>query len=184
MPLNTIPLPYGLRDVKITPYTDATATTLVGTSIDLPNSQTFTWTESEDFETLRGDDADQAIHGKGPALEWDLESGGISLEAYAAMAGGVVSTTGVTPNQIKTYRKLITDQRPYFKVEGQAISDSGGDFHTVIYRAKASGDLNGELKDGTFMIPGASGAGLGSKIPASLDRLYDFVQNETVTAIP
>lgn len=184
MPLNTIPLPYGLRDVKITPYTDATATVLAGSSIDLPNSQTFTWTESEDFEELRGDDALQATHGKGPQLDWDLESGGISMEAYAAIAGGTVTTTGTTPNQIKTFRKLITDQRPYFKVEGQAISDSGGDFHTVIYRAKASGDLNGELKDGAFMIPGASGAGLGSKVPATLDRLYDFVQNETATSIP
>lgn len=184
MPLNTIPLPYGLRDVKITPFTDATATVLAGSSIDLPNAQTMTWSETEDFEELRGDDQLQATHGKGPQIEWDLESGGISMEAYAAIAGGTVTTTGTTPNQVKTFRKLTTDQRPYFKVEGQAISDSGGDFHTVIYRAKASKDIKGELKDGAFMIPATSGVGLGSKVPATLDRLYDFVQNETATSIP
>lgn len=183
MPLNTIPLPYGLREIKITPFTDATATVYAGASIKLPNAQTMTWTEKEDFEELRGDDALQATHGKGPQLDWDLESGGISMEAYAAIAGGTVGTTGVTPNQIKTYSKLTTDQRPYVKIEGRAISDSGGDFHTIIYRAKASGDLKGELKDGAFMVPASSGSGLGSLVSGTLAKLYDFVQNETATAI-
>ena len=53
MPLTTTPLPYGLRDVKITPYTNSTT---LGTPIDLPNSRTFAFTEAEDFEELRGDD--------------------------------------------------------------------------------------------------------------------------------
>jgi hypothetical protein len=97
--LNVIPLPYGLRDVKITPYVDAAATTLAGASIDLTNSQTFSWTESEDYETLRGDDSDVATHGKGAQIQWELASGGLSFEAYAAMAGGTVGTTGTTPHQ-------------------------------------------------------------------------------------
>jgi hypothetical protein len=183
MALNTIPLPYGLREIKITPFTDATNTAYAASSIKLPNAQTMTWTENEDFEELRGDDALQATHGKGPQVDWDLESGGLSFEAYAAIAGGTVSTTGVTPNQVKTYSKLTTDQRPYFKVEGRAISDSGGDVHTVIYRCKSTGDLKGEFKDGAFMVPASSGSGLGSQVVATLNKLYDFVQNETATAI-
>ena len=39
MPLPTA-LPYGIRDIKIAPYTDAAATTLAATSIDLPNART------------------------------------------------------------------------------------------------------------------------------------------------
>lgn len=183
MPLDVIPLPYGLREVKITPFTTSAATVYAGASIKLPNSQTFTFSETEDFEELRGDDQLQATHGKGAQIDWDLESGGISLEAYAAIAGGTVNTTGVTPNQVKTYKKNINHQRPYFKVEGRAISDSGGDFHAVIYLAKATKDLKGEMKDGAFMIPGASGTGLPSKVVATLGDVYDFVQNETATPV-
>jgi len=184
VPLNTIPLPFGLRDVKITPYTDATATVLAGSSIDLPNSRTLSFAEVEEFEDLRGDDSLVASHGSGPNVEWELEGGGVSFEVGAAMYGGTVSTTGSTPNQIKTWRKLVTDVRPYFKAEGQAISDSGGDFHIVIYRCKATDNLSGELGDGQFFLYGASGKGFKSLVPATLDRVWDFVQNETAVAIP
>ena len=65
MPLNTIPLPFGLRDIKVTPYTDATATAL-GSSVDFPNARTLNFTETEEFEELRGDDRLVASHGAGP----------------------------------------------------------------------------------------------------------------------
>lgn len=182
MPLNTIPLPYGLRDVKVTPYTTAAADTL-GTGVDLPYGRTFSFTETEEYEDLRGDDKLVATHGKGGEVEWELEAGGISLEAYKAMNGGTVGTTGVTPNQIKTYSKLVTDQRPYFKVEGQAISDSGGDFHGIVYKCKVTGNLEGSLGDGVFWLTKASGKGLPATLTGKVDYLYDFVQNETTTAI-
>lgn len=185
MALTTIPLPYGLRDVKITPYTDATATVLSGTSIDLPNGRKFTFAEAEDFEQLRGDDSLVAVHGNGPIVNWELEAGGYSLEAVQAIYGGTITTTGTTPNQVKRLRKLKTDLRPYFKVEGQAISDSGGDTHIVIWRCKATDDLSGEFADGAFWLTGASGQGLGCLInDASLNTVWDFVQNETATSIP
>lgn len=182
MPMPTTALPYGLRDVKITPFTTSANTTL-GTPIDLPNAQTFSFSESEDFEELRGDDGLVAIRGKGPAIDWDLESGGISLAAYAAIAGGTVTETGVTPNAVRRYRKMKDDVRPYFRAQGQSISDSGGDFHALVYRARATGDISGELKDGAFMVPSLSGNGLGSLEPALLGALYDFIQNETATPI-
>jgi hypothetical protein len=188
MPLTTIPLPYGLRDVKLTPYTDLTRTVLAGSSIDLPNAQTFTFTENEDYEDLRGDDQLQTSHGKGPVVNWDLESGGISFEAYAAIAGGTVGTTGVTPNQIKTFTKPtigVAAVRPFFKVEGQAFSDSGGDFHGVVWAARATGDIKAEMKDGAFMIPTVSGKGFGSKLLSGpvINSLYDFVQNEAAAGV-
>lgn len=186
MALTNIPLPYGLRDVRITPYTDLTRTALSASGLDLPNSQTFTFTETEDYEDLRGDDFLQTSHGKGPVLEWDLESGGVSLDVYAAIAGGQVTTTGISPNQVKTFRKLITDVRPFFKLEGQAISDSGGDLHCLVYACRATKDLKGEFKDGSFMIPASSGLSYGSKLISGppIGSLYDWVQNETAVAIP
>lgn len=176
-------LPYGLRDVKITPYTDASGTTLATTSIDLPYGRTFSFTESEDFEELRGDDKVISSRGKGAGVDWELEAGGLSFEAVAAMYGGTVTETGVTPNSKKVWTKKVTDARPYFKVEGQAISDSGGDVHCVLDRCRATDDLTGEMGDGSFWLTGASGTALPSLQATRTDVLYEFTQNESVTAI-
>ena len=156
MAITVTPLPYGLRDVKITPY--ATATTL-GTGVDLPNARTFSFTEAEDFEELRGDDKVVTVVGKGPGVEWELEAGGISFEAVKTMYGGTITETGTTPNQKKTWAKKATDVRPFFKVEGQAISDSGGDVHCVLDRCRATGDLEGEFGDQRVQGP-SPGAGV------------------------
>lgn len=177
-------LPFGMRDIKETSYTDATCTTLSGSSTDLFNGRTLSFSEAEDYEELRGDDKLVAIRGKGAKVDWDLESGGISIPAYKVMNGGASATTGVTPNQVTTYTKKVTDVRPYFKAEGQAISDSGGDFHTLLYKARASGSLDGELADGTFWLTKASGTVLPATLTGEVDTLYKFVLNETVTPIP
>jgi hypothetical protein len=168
-----------LREVKITPYTDSAATTL-GTSIKLPNSRTFSFAESESFEELRGDDKLVATHGAGPQVEWSLEGGGVSLEVVYAMYGGTAPIeTGTTPNRIKTLNKKVTDQRPYFKVEGRAISDAGGDLHIVVWKCKATDKLDGEMADGSFFLTGSSGTGLPSTMVANLDTVWSMVQNET-----
>lgn len=176
-------LPYGIRDTKVTPYTTGASDILAATSKDVPNAQKLSFSEAEDFEELRGDDKVVAIRGKGPSVEWEMENGGISLAAYTAMAGGLLVTTGVSPAQITTYTKKVTDVRPYFKAEGQAINDNGGDFHTVLYRSRASDKLEGELADGSFWITGAGGKTLPSLITGKLDVLYEFLYNETAVAI-
>jgi hypothetical protein len=184
VPLTTIPLPYGLRDVKITPYTDAAATTLAGSSIDLPYGRKLSFSAAEDFEELRGDDKVITVRGKGEAVDWELEGGGISLEACAAMYGGTVTTLGTTPAQVKTLSKSYTQVRPYFKIEGRAISDSGGDFHVVLYKCRATGEMEGELGDGAFWLTGASGTALPATLTAKVDAIYDIVHNETEAVIP
>ena len=181
--MSDLALPYGLRDTKLTAYTTGAADELEDSVIDQPNARTLSFSEAEDFEELRGDDKVVAIRGKGPSVEWEMESGGISLNAYAAMAGGTITTTGVSPDTVTTFRKKATDARPYFKAEGQAISDNGGDFHAVLYRCRASGSLEGEMSDGAFWLTSASGQALPSLLPGSEDALYDFVINETVTPI-
>lgn len=173
-------LPYGLRDTSITPFTDAKATTL-GTALDYPTARTMSFEESEDFEELRGDDKVVAIRGKGASVDWEMENGGINLPAYKSMAGGTVTTTGVTPNTVTTYQKKVTDQRPYFKSEGQAINDDGGDFHGILYKARASDSLSGELSDGSFWLSKASGSALPATLTGKVDVLYEFIINETVT---
>ena len=94
MPLPTA-LPYGIRDIKITPYTDAAATTLAATSIDLPNARTLSFSETEDFTELRGDDEVVTTRGQGPSVEWELEAGGLDFAACKAMQGGTITETGM-----------------------------------------------------------------------------------------
>lgn len=179
-------LPFGIRDIKLIPYTNFAATTLEDTMVDLPFARTLSFTEAEDFEDLRGDDQLITSHGSGAWVEWEIESGGIPLEAYAVMNGGTVTTEGVSPNQIKTYRKRVTDQKPWFCMIGQSISDSGGDVHCIIYRAKITDNLEGEFTDQEFFLTAGSGKGFGSwriNPGGEYGTLYDFVHHETITAI-
>lgn len=170
-------LPYGLRDVKVSPLDSAGA---VGTMVDLPNARTLSFEESEDYEQLRGDDRVVAEAGQGPTVSWELEGGGISLEAFAVINGGTLVVSGTTPNIKKTYTKKSTDKRPRFRIDGQSISEAGGDFKMVIYNAKATDGVSGELADAAFWLTGASGSGIGA---LTTDKLYDFVDSETAAAI-
>lgn len=178
MPLDNT-LPFGLRDVKIFGLNAAGDRVVPGE--DLPVSRTFSFKEVVESETLEGDDQVQGSHEYNPMVEWELESGGISFEAYKLMAGGTVGETGISPSQVKTYSKTKGQSRPYFEVEGQAISDSGGDMHCVVYRCKADGDIEGGFENGKFMLTKAGGKGYGKV--GDTGKLYDFVQNETVAAI-
>lgn len=175
--LPALTLPYGMRDVKITPYS---AAGVLGTPVDLPAMQTFSWSEAEEFATLRGDDTTVAIRGRGATGTWEVEAGGISLEAFVVFAGGTITNSGTTPARIKKLAKTTDDVRPYFKAEGQAISDSGGDFHALLYKCRATGEIGGEHADGEFFVTSLSGEMIGD----ATKKLYDLTQNETAVAIP
>lgn len=179
----TTALPYGIRDCKLTAYTDSAGTILGSASVDLPNMQTFSFSETEEFAELRGDDRVVTTRGQGAQVEWSLEAGGVALRVWAMLTGGSVIESGVTPNRIVTVRKKSSDNRPFFRLEGQAISDSGGDVHAVVYRCRSNSNIEGSFSDGEFFITSASGLGL-PLMDEDFDLLYDFVQNETKTSIP
>lgn len=171
-------LPYGLRDIKLTRYTDASGSVLDTVSVDLPNAQTLSFSESEDYTELRGDDRVVAIRGQGAIVEWELGAGGMDFRAWEILTGGTVILTGIAPNRKWTLRKRATDARPYFRAEGRVISESGGDIHCVIYRCRANDTVEGEFTDGEFFVTSASGQGL-PMLDEAFDLLYDMVLNET-----
>lgn len=182
----TVPtaLPYGMRDLKMTKYTDASGSTTLDTaSVDLPNMQTLSFSETEEYTELRGDDRVVAIRGQGSLVEWELEAGGLDFRAWEILTGGVVILTGIAPNRKWTLRKRSTGTRPYFRLEGRVISDSGGDVHCVIYRCRANDTVEGEFADGEFFISSASGQGL-PLLDEANDLIYDMVINETAVQIP
>ena len=170
------PLPFGLRDVKIYPYSDGQGTILAPEGFDLPVAQTFSFADSEDYTDLRGDDELQATHGNGSQVNWTLEAGGVALQVWAIFTGGQIIETGTAPNRTITLRKCSDDTRPYFKVVGKIMSDSGGDIDAVVYRAKCNGDISGQFGDGQFFVTSADGIGL--PIPGT-HLLYDIAQHET-----
>lgn len=169
-------LPFGMRDCKIYPYTDAQGTILAATGFDLPVAQTFSFADSEDYTDLRGDDELVATHGNGAQVNWTLEAGGIALQVWAVFTGGQIIESGTAPNRTITLRKLSDDARPYFKVVGKIMSESGGDIDAIVYRAKCNGDISGQFGDGQFFVTSADGIGL--PMPGTR-LLYDIVQHET-----
>lgn len=177
MPTTTTP--FGLRDIKVTAYTDEAATTLASTSVDLPNSQSLSFSIDEDSEELRGDDMVVASEGKGEEVEWELAAGGLSYDAVRVMLGGTITVTGTAPNQVTTYTKTTENRRPYFKIQGKAISSTGGDQHVEMDRCKASGKFEFELKDGEFAVSELEGKALPSKITGADGQAWRLIHNET-----
>lgn len=175
-------LPYGMRDCKITPYADASGTTLSSEVVDLPNMQTFSFSEQEEFQELRGDDRVVAIRGSGSTVDWELEAGGYKIRVWEIMTGGTVVQTGIAPNRQWRLDKRSSDAREYFKIHGQAISDSGGDVQTVVYRCRCNDAIEGQFADGEFFITNASGQGLPILDDVN-DLLYSHIFNETATPI-
>lgn len=165
-------LPYGLRDVKLRQMGSDGS---LGTSVDLPVSMTFSFKETEEYEELRGDDRLVAIHGKGPEVEWELEAGGISLDAWKVLTGGTITNSGSGTTEQKSFTKKTTDARPYFQVEGLSLGDDGGSTYVKVYKCKCDGDLEGEFADGQFFTTKCSGRGLGN----SSDQLYTITWDET-----
>lgn len=175
------PLPFGARDLKVYPLTGET---FPSTGIDLPNYQKLTFAEAEQYEEMRGDDALVSVHGKGPQVNWEIDAGGISLDVTKAFYGGTITESGVWNNGAGTGKRVFTkrrtDQRPYVRFEGQAYSDSGGDFHTVLYRARATSDLTGTMDTNAFWVTGIKGEALPRLSDGSL---YDLTQNEQPLAL-
>lgn len=171
--------PFGLRQVKIVPV-NALGVEMEDEAVFLPASRTFGFAESEEFETLTGGDRTVASRGAGPTVGWELEGGGISLEAWKALSGGTITTTGTTPDRVTKFTKKTSDARPYFNVYGRALSESGGDFQMVVYRCIADGDLEATMEGGAFLLTAASGNGYGNE---STELLYDFLEHETATPL-
>ncbi len=180
MPLSDA-LPYGVRDIKLTQYTDAVGTVLGSTSVDLPYIQTLNFTEAEEFQELRGDDKVITTRGRGSQVNWSLEAGGLSTPAWAVVTGGSVVETGVTPARTVELRKKATTSRPFFRIDGRVISDSGGDVQVRIYRCRATGDIQANFTNGEFQTSSISGTGL-PLLDDENDLIYSIFRRETTSS--
>lgn len=172
MPLSGSLRPFGLRDIKLVPIP-------AGTQVDLPAAMTLSFKEVTVSGEMRGDDTTVALVAFADKVEWELEAGGISLEAYAVMTGRTLTLAGTTPNQTNTLTAVAGDDYPYFKLYGQSVGDEGGDIHVLLPKCKVMDGLEGEFKDGEFYITNTKGIAVSDGT-----KLYDIIQNETKDDLP
>ena len=164
--------PFGLRDVKIT--------NMAGdTQVDLPAARTLSFTERIRSGELSGDDALKAIVAFAEAVEFSLESGGISLEAYALMTGRTATESGTTPSQTNTLSGAAGDVFPYIKIYGKSIGDGDDDLHVKLWKAKLT-SIEGSFGEGEFFVTSASGVAMDD----GSNGIWDIVQNETAASLP
>lgn len=175
-------LPYGVRDIKLTPYVDALGMVLDTTSVDLPYIQTLNFAEAEEFSELRGDDKLITTRGRGAQVNWDFESGGLSIPAWSVVNGGAVIERGLEPEREIELQKRATQNRPWFRIDGKIISDSGGDILVRIYRCRATGDISASFTDGEFQTSSVTGVGY-PLLDDTNDLLYSIFRRETAKAL-
>jgi hypothetical protein len=164
--------PFGLNDIKLT---DISGTT----QVDLPNAQRITFNPVLITGNLRGDDKRVASVARMEALEWEMDAGGISLEALAIITGKTVVTEGATPNETKTITVEGGDNMPYFKIYGKSLGDGDDDVHVLIFKAKCL-NYSGNFQDAQFWITSMSG----EAVDDGTNGIYDIVQNETAADLP
>jgi hypothetical protein len=162
--------PYGMRKITIVPPT--------GSAVTLPWARTMKWAEEPETAELEGDDTVVASVTFLKKIDWELEAGGISLEAYAALTGRTVTAAGTTPNRTSTLKLRGGDAYPYVKIYGQVITDAG-DVHIKFWKAKLS-NIEGEFKGGEFFVTKATGVALED----TTNGMVDIVRNETSTNLP
>ena len=108
--------------------------------------------------------------------EFEMEAGGISLEAIAKLTGGSASQVGSTPNRTLTLSQDAGAQMPYLRIAGRAVSDAG-DVICRLYRCKVEA-LEGTFRDGEFWVTYCKGVAVSNGTV-----VYEFVQEETAAAL-
>jgi hypothetical protein len=173
MTLATNAKPYGLSDIKLTSIDGIT-------QVDLPAATKLTFKERVKSAEGVGDDMLSVVVSVREGVEWELEATGLPLEALAVIYGTTTSTTGVTPDQVKTLENHGAVRLPYFKIYGKSLGEGDDDVHCIIYKAKVTEGLDAPMEYGNLQMTKIKGIG----IDDLTNGVFDWVQNETATALP
>ncbi len=165
---------FGLRDIKITPIPIGAG------QVDLPAAMTLKFAERLVTGELKGDDTIQAAVSFPEAVEWSLDSGGISLAAWAALTGRTAAESGTTPTKTNSLFGKASDVYPYVKIYGKALGQSIDDIHVKLFKCKVTKAIQGEFKNGAFWQTGVSGIA----VDDGVNGIWQAVQNETAAALP
>jgi len=162
-----------LNDIKLQAITG-------GPTVDLPAAVRLTFKERIKAAEGPGDDMLSTVVAVRDAIEWELEVTGLPLEALAIMYGDTTSTTGTTPNQVKTLEHAGGVRLPYFKIFGKSLGENDDDIHCIIYKAKVTEGIDSAMQYGELFKPTIKGMA----IDDGTNGIFDWVQNETADDLP
>lgn len=161
--------PFGLRQIALY-SSDGSG------KVSLPAAMMLHITPKVDAETFLAEGRNVGAAAFLSGAEWELEAGGLSLEAYAKLTGLSAASSGSAPNRALTLSLEAGNVFPYIRIYGRAVSDSG-DIYCRVYRAKLTA-LEGTFRSKDFWISYASGVAVSNGT-----LVLDFVQHETGIAL-
>lgn len=166
--------PFGLRDVKLVALDG-------GSYANLPAARVMALSERYRAVEILGDEATVlAVISILDGLNWELEAGGIDLDAWAILTGRTVATAGTSPGRTATYTASGAEYMPWIRIYGKALSDDCvSDIHAKLWKAKVLA-LEGGFQDGQFFVSHARGVA----VDDGVNGLLDLVQEETAAELP
>lgn len=133
---------------------------------------------------LRGDGKrlDYATTITGRSLTFEFAKS--ALDVFSVLAGGTVSDTGTTPNQVAKLKLGANDVPNYFKFVAQTtgVDIPGGDGHLVVYKAIITSLPELGMAEEDYKTYSVEAAAIGT-IASDGDDLIDVLMHETAAAI-
>lgn len=160
--------PFGLREVIITETN--------GGAHALDAERVVAWQWIYDAANLEGEDRIVEVGSRITGYTFNIEDGGISLQLYAALAGGTLSATGATDYYL---RRDYDDEINYLQIRGRAIAEDGGDMEITLKKCKVTSGPDGRLEKGVFYLTECSGVGIAD---ASADKRFIEIRQKSVAA--
>lgn len=168
---------YGLRDLKIAPYTSPG---IYGTTIDIDAAQAFTVTLVTQTAILEGDDVEKDVYAKIKAVEANMRNGDVSLDVLDILTGGTLYE-GVGYDDLMVSQD---DNIGYFGVVGKVVgTNDGGCTMLFIPKAKINGNVSYQAQQNSYLIPEVQIRGVDDGAPNNLVRIRHYDVDRTV-AIP
>lgn len=165
--------PFGLHEIVVT--------NIAGTvQAPLPAANRLMVKERLQTGEAPGDDALQSIASILLAADWEMEVKGISLEARAIITGRTLSTSGSTPNEIKTLTATAGTRMPYFKIYGKSLGDGDDDTHVLLYKCKVTEGAEDTFQYSEYVGPTYKGIA----VDDGVNGVFDTVINETAAELP
>lgn len=140
--------PFGLSDITLSGS--------LGETIDLPAARTLKVSERIRSGENGGDDRISAAAAYAEAIEWEMEGGGISLEAWALMTGRTAVEAGLTPGRQMSLVGRGGECFPEFGITGSAREDDCRTTTIELTGCRLT-KLEGTFQGGEFFVTGCAG---------------------------
>lgn len=178
MPLATHgEIPYSVEDCKVYPYSGG----VPGTAKDVPGIMSIEMDMNVEEAEHRGDNKVLATAAAPSFVELTITVGQLNLDAQAALAGGLVTTAGTTPTQIRTLTRKTTDVLADYQIKAQTQSKSadGGARRVVFPRCQWVGGPSYSMADNEFPEMEITARA----VPNAANELFLFEDLETNAAL-